>query len=348
MKSPKTLPDSDLPRKPRRWLLWGPWIAFAVLVVAGAAVSVAVRVNAAKQMDAQAARLRAEGYDIAWGSRHIGGFPFRLETVLTDVRLAEPSGWAIAAPELRAEAAIYKLGTWVGYAPQGLSLTRPGSGTVRIQAKVLRASVSGMGRLPPRLSIEGEDLTFLAPSGAKPYPLRSAKNLQIHTRRGPDDQAQIMFKLDGAQAELPALLGHVAQGKPIAIALDATYTKASTMHGADWPRAVQAWTDAGGKLTVSSATLTAGDAQLNALGGTLSVGFDGRLRGDLLVELRQAPRALIAMGQTGAAPPEAAAAAAAVVAARQGDGAAAQANITFEAGQATLGPVAIGPALRVY
>ena len=348
MKSPKTLPDSDTPRKPRRWLLWGPWIVFAALLIAGGAFSVVVRVNAAKQMDAHAARLRAEGYDIAWDSRHIGGFPFRLETVLTNVRLAEPSGWAIEAPEVRAEAAVYKLGTWVAYAPQGLSLTRPGSGTVRIQGKLLRASVSGMDRRPPRLSVEGQELTFIAPSGAKPYPLRSAKELQIHTRRGPDDQAQVMFKLDGAQAELPALLGQVAQGKPIAIALDATWSKASAMTGADWPAAVQAWSNAGGKLNVRNATLTAGDAQLSALGGTLSVGFDGRLRGDLPVELREAPRALIAMGQTGAAPPEAAAAAAAVVAARQGDGPAARASITFEAGQATLGPVALSPAPRIY
>jgi hypothetical protein len=348
MKSPKTLPDSDAPRKPRRWLLWGPWIAFAVVLVLGSGFWVVLRVNATKQMDAQAERLRAAGYDIAWGERRISGFPFRLQTVLTNVRLAEPSGWAVEAPELRAEAAVYKLGTWVAYAPQGISLTRPGSGTVRIEAKVLRASVSGMDRIPPRLSIEGQELTFIAPSGAKPYPLRSAKELQIHTRRGPDDQAQIMFKLDGAQAELPALLGHIAQGKPIAIALDATYAKASTMTGADWPAAVQAWTDAGGKMTVRSATLTAGDAQLNAQGGALSVGFDGRLRGDLPVELREAPRALLAMGQTGAAAPEAAAAAAAVVAARQGDSPAARASITFEAGQATLGPVALGPAPRVY
>jgi hypothetical protein len=299
-------------------------------------------------MDAQAAHLRAAGYDIAWDERRIGGFPFRLETVLTNVRLAEPSGWAIDAPELRAEAAVYKLGTWVAYAPQGLSLTRPGSGTVRIQAKVLRASLSGMDRRPPRISVEGQDLTFIAPSGAEPYPLRSAKDLQIHTRRGPDDQAQIMFKLDGAQADLPALLGQIAQGKPIAIAWDATWSKASAMTGADWPAAVQAWTNAGGKLTVRNASMTAGDAQLNALGGTLTVGFDGRLRGDLPVELREAPRALIAMGQTGAAPPDAATAAAAVVAARQGDSAAARASITFEAGQATLGPVALGPAPRIY
>jgi hypothetical protein len=37
-----------------------------------------------------------------------------------------------------------------------------------------------------------------------------------------------------------------------------------------------------------------------------------------------------------------------VAAARQGSGDIAQANINFEAGQTTLGPVAIGPAPEVY
>lgn len=348
MKSPKTLPDSEVARKPRRWLLWGPWIAFALVLVLGSAAWVFIRFDAAKRMDAQAVALRAAGYDIAWGERSFSGFPFRLNTVLTNVRLAEPSGWAIEAPELRAEAAVYALGTWVASAPQGVSLTRPGSGTVRVQGKVLRASLAGLDKTPPRVSIEGQDLTFAAPAGARPYPVRSATALQIHLRPGPDDQGGVLFKLDGAQAELPALLGQIAQGKPIAIAWDSVYSNAAALKGRDWPTMIQAWTDSGGKLTVRNASMTAGDAQLNASGGTLGVGFDGRLRGDLQVELREAPRALIAMGQTGAAPPEAAAAAAAVVAARQGDGAAARAAITFEAGQATLGPVAIGPAPRVY
>jgi hypothetical protein len=349
MKPNQTLPDSEAPRKHRRWFLWGPWIAFVLLLVVGGGAWVSLRVQAVRHMDAQAERLRAAGYDIAWSERRISGFPFRLEAVLTNVRIAEPSGWAIEAPEIQAEAAVYALGRWVAYAPRGVSLTRPGSGTVRIEAKVLRASLSGLDRAPPpRISIEGQDLTFIAPPGAKPYPLHSAKNLQIHTRGGPDDQGEILFRLEGGQAELPALMGRIAQGKPIAIVWDSVFSKASALKGRDWPSAVQAWTDAGGKLTVRNVAMTAGDAQLNALGGTLSVGFDGRLRGDLPVELRQAPRALIAMGEAGAAPPEAAAAAAAVVAARQDDSAAARASITFEAGQATLGPVALGSAPRVY
>jgi hypothetical protein len=348
MKPTKTLPVSDAPRKFSRWFLLGPWIAFAVALVVGSGAWVYLRFEAAKRMDAEAERLRAAGYDIAWETRKFSGFPFRLDVDMTKVRVAEPSGWAVEAPQLEAEAAIYSMGRWVASAPQGVSLTRPGSGTVNIQAKVLSASISGMDITPPRLSVEGQDLIFTAPAGAKPYPLRSAKDLQIHTRRGPDDQAQLLFRLDGAAADLSALMGRISQGKPIAIVWDGVFSKASALRGADWPSAVRAWTAAGGKVTLKNANMTAGDAQLNASSGTLGVGFDGRLRGDLQVELRQAPRALIAMGETGATPPQTAAAATAVVQARQGEDAAVRATITFEAGQATLGPVSLGAAPRIY
>ena len=101
-------------------------------------------------------------------------------------------------------------------------------------------------------------------------------------------------------------------------------------------------------MTVRNAGITAGDAVIGAQGGTLSVGYDGRLDGSLDVTLREAPKALGAMAETGTIRPEAAMAASAVAAARQGGGDVARANITFQAGQTTLGPVAVGPAPKVY
>ena len=54
------------------------------------------------------------------------------------------------------------------------------------------------------------------------------------------------------------------------------------------------------------------------------------------------------MGDTGAIPQPNAEAARAVAQARQGADETATATITFQAGQTTLGPVAIGPAPKVY
>jgi hypothetical protein len=100
-------------------------------------------------------------------------------------------------------------------------------------------------------------------------------------------------------------------------------------------------------MHVRQAGITAGEALISASGGELTVGSDGRLRGAIPAFLRQAPRALSAMGESGTIPRERADAAAAVTAARQ-EGDIARAVIGFEAGQTTLGPVAIGPAPKVY
>ena len=101
-------------------------------------------------------------------------------------------------------------------------------------------------------------------------------------------------------------------------------------------------------MNVREAGLTAGDALIGAKAGALSVSSDGRLSGALEVTLRQAPRALSVMGDTGVIPQPNAEAARAVAQARQGAGETATATITFQAGQTTLGPVAIGPAPKVY
>ena len=101
-------------------------------------------------------------------------------------------------------------------------------------------------------------------------------------------------------------------------------------------------------MHVRQAGVTAGDALIGAQQGTLSVGSDGRLRGTLDVTLRQAPLALGAMGASGVLPPETAQAAADVTQAREGVDKTAHATLDFQAGRTTLGPVAIGPAPKVY
>ncbi|MCX8498811.1 MAG: DUF2125 domain-containing protein, partial [Caulobacteraceae bacterium] len=120
--------------------------------------------------------------------------------------------------------------------------------------------------------------------------------------------------------------------------------------GTDWPQAVRNWNDAGGSMTLRKGGITLGDTSLGIGSGSLTVGVDGRLRGSLNTQMNRGSGALLAMGETGLIEPAAAQIAAAVVQAREltSDGKSAQATISFEAGRTTLGPVAIGPAPRVY
>jgi hypothetical protein len=100
-------------------------------------------------------------------------------------------------------------------------------------------------------------------------------------------------------------------------------------------------------MSVKRAGLTAGDALIGVNSGTLRVDEEGRVAGVLDVSLREAPRALSALGETGAVPADRAQAATAVAEARR-SGDVAHATLNFEAGQTTLGPVALAPAPKAY
>jgi len=115
--------------------------------------------------------------------------------------------------------------------------------------------------------------------------------------------------------------------------------------GRNWPVAAHAWSEAGGALRIRQLRIHPGDADLEARSGDLTVGPDGRLRGEVPVRLVQAQRALTAMAQVGSIAPETARVAAVTLTAA---GSPTPVNVDFLAGRATLGPVALGAAPKVY
>jgi hypothetical protein len=171
--------------------------------------------------------------------------------------------------------------------------------------------------------------------------------LEIHTRKGPGNQGAVFVDLEGARAQFGGLFARIAQGRTFSLTVDGAYSHASALTGPDWASAVRAWSDAGGALNVRQARIVAGAAVLDGGRGNLTVGVDGRLQGAITASLRQAPRVLAAMGEAGAVGPAAAATAASVLGA-QGGGPVVTVTVDFQAGQTTLGPVAIGPAPKVY
>ncbi|MGA0599932.1 DUF2125 domain-containing protein [Caulobacter sp. KR2-114] len=342
-----TLPDPSSPRKVRRTGLYVPYAIAVVLAVGWCGAWFWIERQAEQQMDAARARLTAGGYPISWTSRRIDGFPFRLDLHLTGVRIGEPSGWGLELPRLEAEANAYDPGHWILAAPQGATFTRPRDGGVAVQAKVLRASVSHFGEYPPRLSVQGEDLTFAAAPGARPYFVSAAKGFDLHLRAGPGDQGAVYVGLDQAQANLTGLMARIAQGKPVGITADAIFSNAAEFRGGSWPTAVDSWRRAGGRFQVRQLTIAAGESILDARSGVLSVSDVGRVSGSLNASLRQAPQALGAMGEAGRITPAAASQGAqAARAAQQGD--VAHMVLDFQDGQTKLGPVVIGPAPRVF
>ena len=327
-------------RKPRRRGLLAPFVVLAIIILGWSLCWLWLRGQAEQRMDAAALSMKARGYDLSWTGRAFTGYPFRMDIHLTNARIAEPSGWAVRAPELKGEALAYDIGHWVITAPAGVVMTRPIGGDVAITGQALRASFAGFEQYPPRISVEGANLVFTPLPGAAPFPLLSTSGLQLHVRPGPEDQGAILFKADGTKARFTGLLGRIAEDRTAALLWDARLTKVSALRGASWADAVGDWSQAGGALTVQEGRLTAGEALLEAKSGDLTVGDDGRLRGALDVTVRDAPAPGEALRS-----PEAAAAALAVA---MGRDPALSATLKFDKGRTRLGLFDTGPAPRVY
>ncbi len=347
-----TLPESSLDRKPARLGLYAPFAVLGVAVIAWSLGWIWARNTVFKQMDAAAEALGQAGFQVDWRSRTLSGYPFRLDLDIANARVREASGWGLAAPQLKAETHfLFGRDHWVIVAPVGGTLIRPGGGAVFVRAKVLRASLSDAEAHPPRLSVEGVSLTFTPAPGSAAFGLASAEGLHLHARSGPQDQGAAYLELDRAVAG-SGLLAHIAAGAPATLIADALFSHAQALAGlpgtnGGFTGAAKAWSAAGGALTIRRLSLQAGTARVEAQAGTLAAGPDGRLQGMLPVTLAPAPRLMAAIAGRAALSPDTARAAQAVLAAHGKDGAA-DVTVDFQAGQTTLGPVAIGPAPRLY
>lgn len=289
----------------------------------------------------------AAGWTMDWDRTAISGFPFRLDVTLGNPRVREPSGWGLAAPALKAEAFVFAPGHWVLVAPDGVTVERRRGGALRVGAAVLRASLSEAGKTPPRLSIEGLGLTFTSPPGCAPFPLRSAAEFHLHMKSGPDNQAAAYVELDGALANFDGLVGRIAANRRSNLIIDGIYSRADALSGPSWVPAARRWRAAGGRLRLRRLHVAAGLAQVDAAMGDLGIDRDGRLVGQVDLVLRQAPKILGAMGEAGVLAPDAARAAAAIAGAAQ-QGPQVSLPLSFQAGRTTLGPLALGPAPRIY
>ncbi len=315
-------------RKPRRLGLYIPWGLAAILAIAWSLAWLWLAHESGRRIDAGAASLRAAGWQASWGSRRIGGYPFRLDAEFTDLKLADPSGWSVALPTLKAEAYVFAPTRWVAAAPNGLTFTRPAGGAVSVTARLLRASVNGWDKRPPNISLAADDVILTTAAGAAPFWLTSAKSLQFDTRAAPDDQGEVWFGLAGGAVSPDSWMGKVAGGGPVGITLDGVVFRAGTLAGPDWRDAARNWTHSGGGLDVRQLTLTAGRTSLDARRGSLAVDDNGALVGELDATLTEPGGLLPGL--------------------KSENGETETQRLTFHGGWTWLGPLRIAPAPRLF
>ena len=324
-----TLPDRGSDRQPRRFGLYAPFAILLVGVTIWSIVWFWSRGEIIRQLDAEKAALARAGYELSWGSRSVGGYPFRLDLDLQDVSLRAPSGWRLATGAVSAETAVLAPGHWVMQFPGDVTIAGRDGAAVTVRSKILRASFSDANARPPRISVEGIGMTVSGPAAANPLFFTSADEFHLHSKAGPDDQGAAYIEVDGGRAPLTEPLARIADGKPVTLILDTIFSHAGALSGRDWHAAGEAWRIAGGRFNVRALRIAAGDAILEARPGALGMSADGRLAGSLSMALHAAPRSSAAIE----------------LSPQQSAG-----NITidFRDGQTRLGAADIGPSPRVF
>ena len=276
----------------------GLFAPFAVVLLALAAWTVWWFVVAHKietETDREVQALGKAGYTVAWRQRTISGWPFRTFVKFDGVYIAAPGGAAMGAQELAAEAETFQLGKWVIAAPKGLWWTRSKTeGTVKIDALAIRASVDHLDTFPGDVRVELRQPVFTPQPGAQPFPLASAQYIDFNLMPKANDAGAGAFLVvfDGAKATPASQLGSIIGDQPFLARWEGALEHLDRAKGGSWKGAVGAWTRADGDITDSHAEFVQGDAAVEAASPALTVSTDGRLSGDVTLDLRRANKVL--------------------------------------------------------
>ncbi len=261
-----------------------------LLLVAGLALCVGwwvATVRIGEGLRAEAAALRAQGYQVDMPEPRFSGFPYRMKITFPELGITAPSGWAVRLGETEAEAVLFDLGHWVFAVDNGLTLSRPEGGDVRIGAARLRASLTALSAPTPRLAIEGVDLVLTTPPGARPFSLSRADRIEIYTRTDARDptSAEALIRLDNGALTPGTVAATLLKDHRVSAALSLRMIRRDALKGASWSAAGRNWQAVGGRLEIDPTTPPGPDLRLAAAAGTVRFLSDGRPIGTLPLSL---------------------------------------------------------------
>ena len=95
------------PKKPRRFWLFAPYVLVLIALAAWSGFWWVEKLKLQRTVTEQAAALSIQGYTASFTHLTVTGWPFRMKLSLSDVRLGESSGWALASPLVLSEVLPY-------------------------------------------------------------------------------------------------------------------------------------------------------------------------------------------------------------------------------------------------
>ncbi|MGH7026541.1 DUF2125 domain-containing protein [Brevundimonas sp.] len=316
------------------------------------------------KLEGRIARLEQSG----WTVRHAGvtttGWPLRARVALKHVDVVAPSGHAVAAPEIVAEANAYNPTKWVVIAPDGLVLTRGAKGKTAVRAEAIRMSVHGLTQRWPNVVVELAKPVFTALPDAEPFPLARAGLVQFYMRphvagsNTPTDDVDVLFRLVDGEGRPNGPVEGLTQSGRLNAQVEAVIEKARALKGADTKGLLSAWTAAGGRFIDMKGQLEAGESRTFLSSPALSADDKGRLEGEVFLRAEKPLAAIVGLAgaQQGgsldrAAAARAAAAQEATKSPQGGTGAEGQGVdlvLNFKGGRTYLGPFALAPAPQLF
>lgn len=345
---------SDTPaRHSRRGLIW-PFVLVGVLLAAWTGWWFWLAGQVETRLAAQVEVLKGDGWEISHGPTSVSGWPFRTRVALPQADIVAPSGHGVAAPELVAEANAWNPGHWVLIAPDGLTLTRADKGRIAIEGEALRLSVSHLRARFPDLRVQMIEPTFTPLEGAEPFPIASARLVELYTRAhltdgaASTDEMDVLFRLIDARGRPNGPVEGATRQGHLTVELETTIEQASRLRGVDSAGVFSNWTEAGGRFTAVQGRLQAGESSARVASEALSAREDGRLEGRLALTAERPAEAMagLARSRSGAVN-RVAAAGAAAAAGVQGDRPI-DLVVQFRDGRTWLGPFALSPAPKLF
>lgn len=349
--------DKATPKRHSRKGLYAPFILLLVLLAGWTGWWFFLTRQIETRLEAQAEAMRGRGWTIDYADPSISGWPFRARVALPHASITAPSGHAVAAPELVAEANAYQPTKWVVVAPDGLTLTRAAKGKVNVRGDAVRMSVHGLDQRWPNLALELVNPVFTPHPGAEPFPIARAGRVELYSRPHvaggvtAADDVDVLFRLIDAQGRPAGPVEGFAQQGRLTLQIETVLEDASRLRASGSDGLFAAWTRAGGRFTQVRGEMSAGQSRATLSSDELRAEADGRIAGQVALKAEQPLRAIAGLARSGEGTVNrlgatgAAAAAGAADATGQGD---VQLTLLFRDGRTWLGPFPIAPAPKLF
>jgi hypothetical protein len=309
-----------------------------------------------EQLDVRIEAMRAAGWDVAYSGMGVSGWPFRVRLGAENVSITAPSGLAVAAPDLAAEANAWNPDKWVLIVGDGLVLDRPGKGKVAVRGRFIRASVHGLTQRWPNVAVEMADPEFTSHEGSEVFPISRAGKIELYLRPhlapagtpGVDTSVDLLFRLIDAEGRPGGPVEGMARNGRLTAQIETVIEDADQLQGADAAGVFAAWTRAGGRFTRVRGELAAGESRATLSSDGLSATPDGRLTGTVALQAARPMAAIAGLAGSGSSAVNRAGAAGAVAATAVRGDEDVTLSLVFRDGRTFLGPFALAPAPRLF